>query len=844
MPEDHREIVVPMKFKHEDAPGFRGSVQKIVTSFAYDKQELLSGDNEDETQQGRRGGATTDSVDVLCVLFEARTLSGASSATLTSCEQLIKVNLLLASSLGAIALNCEDPRSRSRSLALLRCCARHTQCVTVNFVVSYHVYISILHTHPHTHTHAYYYRYSIISRVIMPKINVAAADGTDNTLALARLISVLCKSPIDVGLIPAVVSIGSLEGNGMDIFHMVCCGDDDLYLWQAVVRQLPFKNELLRLLCDDVGGLRTSQATASKLALAILDLCTPARNEVVRALTGWRAAVPHGGSWFPLSAANSAVFSFLVPLADAIFQGLDFEGDPYLTFQVTTAIAAAAGTGNIRNGIAMLRLPIQRRFARLACALAGKGFEVYELDEMKFWDTLAPVERSRLREEADLLSHVSASNLFVAPEFLDRDEDYAALLQSVAEAPLTVALLKMCEWNDRNAVATQTLGPHCLVDFELKVDRQRPGETVLFDLDSLLSWALESPDLQEHMRGAPTADDASGSSESGEERKTTHPAVLPWLAVIAQIEQLLHFTVVLAGFQVVVAQFDLHRPASAEGPSTMLMREVIFHHLKRWCAASPRSTSQKTKQQGRARGCSAEFIRTVSFTSPFDSRFMTWFHISPPVACVLNTTGPSALLSWAFLNNGTSSADSIDSVIGGGLAISRTHILDARTLRIGQASLFASRAVLDDRESGVTHRARCIKLRYIITKRIHELDAAALQPSHLLMLSSAAVGGGSAAPFSSSALLSSSSSSSSVEALVAITEKESESVMRSVGINELIQGEFNHCFDSATLLRARLARVKDLPAGMAGKLLRFSCLLATSAHLLCEGSDAQGEFFK
>jgi hypothetical protein len=151
MPEDHREIVVPMKFKHENALGFRGSVQKIVTSFAYDKLELLSGDNEDETQQGRRGGATTDSVDVLCVLFEARTLSGASSATLTSCEQLIKVNLLLASSLGAIALNCEDPRSRSRSLALLRCCARHTQCVTVNLLFLImcmsRFFTLIIHTH-------------------------------------------------------------------------------------------------------------------------------------------------------------------------------------------------------------------------------------------------------------------------------------------------------------------------------------------------------------------------------------------------------------------------------------------------------------------------------------------------------------------------------------------------------------------------------------------------------------------------------------------------------------------------------------------------------------------------
>ena len=44
-------------------------------------------------------------------------------------------------------------------------------------------------------------------------------------------------------------------------------------------------------------------------------------------------------------------------------------------------------------------------------------------------------------------------------------------------------------------------------------------------------------------------------------------------------------------------------------------------------------------------------------------------------------------------------------------------------------------------------------------------------------------------------------------------------------------------------LRARLARVKELPEGLPEKILRFTCLLGTASHLLCAGSPSQDRPF-
>ena len=157
----------------------------------------------------------------------------------------------------------------------------------------------------------------------------------------------------------------------------------------------------------------------------------------------------------------------------------------------------------------------------------------------------------------------------------------------------------------------------------------------------------------------------------------------------------------------------------------MLMRETVFHHLKRCCAGA-------SAAQSRGTATSAGCVRVVSFASPFDSRFVNWIKISPPVAIVIDTSGPSALLAWSLPKARARSQHSPLMHT----AQSAVHVLDARTLRVGQDSIFAARVVAETRPQ---HTAACARLRSIIESKLAAVASLhALEPTTLLLTSSSA----------------------------------------------------------------------------------------------------------
>ena len=543
-------------------------------------------------------------------------------------------------------------------------------------------------------------------------------------------------------------------------------------LWHAVLRACPFDSELLRVALLGEGR---SDLDAARLSLAIVQV----DYEAVYALTCWDAAC--AAQWLPLSVSEHAVFVLLVPLADVVGAALRACDDVIFAARVLCSVAAAAGAqlgsppdDAVRIGVGSFPRAVREQAQHLAAELRDSGTSNY------FHHLQEPARAPASAQEGEVTTRSAGAPS--APACVGRDDDFLSHFGGVAEDSLAATLVQLCPWRDPGAASAEIIGPHCLVDIELRADRSLPGQTVVFDLDSLLRWALESPDVKLHLRGESVAS------------APTHPALLPWLAVVAQVEQLLHFVVHLAGFRAVIVQFDLHRAASAECPATMLMRETLFHHLKRCFAGA--STAQS-----RGAAVSARFVRVVSFASPFDSRFVKWITISPPVAIVIDTSGPSALLAWSLPTARAPSQRASPRAV---------HVLDARTLRVGHDSIFAARVVPDARPQ---HTATCTRLRSSIEAKLAAIASPrALEPTTLLLTSSSA-------------------------------DARNATVDAAAAIDELLDAEFSHCWSAGETLRARLARVKELPEGLPEKILRFTCLLGTASHLLCAGSPSQDRPF-
>ena len=128
------------------------------------------------------------------------------------------------------------------------------------------------------------------------------------------------------------------------------------------------------------------------------------------------------------------------------------------------------------------KFQVREHAQHLAAELRDSGVSNY------FYHAQAPTHGFASASDAALASRSICAPS--TPVCIGRDDNFLSHFEGIGEDSLATTLVQLCPWRNPGATSVEIIGPHCLVNFELRADRSLPGQTLVFDLDSLLRWAL------------------------------------------------------------------------------------------------------------------------------------------------------------------------------------------------------------------------------------------------------------------------------------------------------------------------------------------------------------------